>query len=301
MRYLHSDQKMNNQASSRSEESISISDIARAMAPIKWTLLVGALCGAVIGLGSSWLFTPIYQATTTMLPTKSPESSNGLGGVASQVGGLAALAGINIQSNDSQVASSEYLKSNTLAAQFIASHEMLPMLFPDKWDARRGEWIPSRSGPPTASAGVRKFHSRAVKISEDKRTSLLTLTFDWPDPSLAYRWANEFVSMANNGLRSRAILDAKNTISYLNGEIDKTQSIQVKESLYKIVETQYRTLALANSKEDYAFRVVDAAVMPDPEDKVSPKRALFGLLGLIVGAIIFGAIRSRSLKKGSPS
>jgi uncharacterized protein involved in exopolysaccharide biosynthesis len=290
---------MDNPASRSSEESISISDIVHAIAPIKWALLVGALCGAVIGIGSSWFFTPIYRATTTMLPTKSPESSNGLGGIASQVGGLAALTGINIQGNDSLVASSEYLKSNSLAARFIAAHDMLPMLFPEKWDARRGEWTPSRSGPPTESQGVRKFHSRVLKISEDKRTSLLTLTFDWSDRNLAYRWANEFVGMANEGLRSRAILDAKNTISYLNGEIDKTQSIQIRESLYKIVETQYRTLALTNAREDYAFRVVDPAVMPDPEDKVSPKRALFGLGGLIVGAVFFGAIRSKLRKKGS--
>jgi uncharacterized protein involved in exopolysaccharide biosynthesis len=290
---------MDNKVLRQSEDSISISDIARAIAPIKWPLLIGAICGAGIGLGSSWLFTPIYRATTTMLPTKSPESSNALGGIASQVGGLAALAGINMQGNDNQVASSEYLRSNTLASRFIDSHRMMPMLFPDKWDARRGDWIPNRSGPPTESAGVRKFHTNIVKISEDKRTSLLTLTFDLSDPNLAYHWANEFVSMANDGLRSRAILDAKNTISYLNGEIDKTQSIQVKESLYKIIEVQYRTLALANSREDYAFRVVDAAVMPDREDKVFPKRALFGLAGLIVGAVLFGATRSIRRNRGS--
>jgi uncharacterized protein involved in exopolysaccharide biosynthesis len=290
---------MNKQASHYSEGSISVSDIWRAFAPIKWTLLVGALCGAMIGLGASWLFTPIYRATTTMLPTKSPESTNGLGGVSSQMGGLAALAGINMPGDQGQVASSEYLKSNTLAARFIASHHLMPMLFPGRWDARRGEWIPSRfGGSPTETGAVRKFHARVVKISEDKRTSLVTVTLNWPDPSLAYRWANEFVSMANEGLRSRAILDAKNTISYLNGEIDKTQSIQVKEGLYKIVEAQYRTLALASAREDYAFRVVDAAVMPDSEDIVSPKRVVFGLVGFIVGAIMFGAIRSRSLKKG---
>jgi uncharacterized protein involved in exopolysaccharide biosynthesis len=292
---------MDNQASRQSEE-FSVADMVRAIAPIKWALLIGGLCGAVIGLGSSWLVTPIYRASTTMLPTKSPESSNGLGGIAGQVGGLAALAGINLQTNDTQVASSEYLKSNTLAARFIASHKMMPMLFPDKWDARRGEWIPSRfGGPPSETAGVRRFHLRVVKISEDKRTGLLTLTFEWPDRSLAYRWANEFVSMANDGLRSQAMLDAKNTIAFLSGEIDRTQSIQVKESLYKIIETQYRTLALANVREDYAFRVVDAAMMPDSADRVSPKRPLFGLVGLIVGAIIFGTIRFRLLKKRSSS
>jgi uncharacterized protein involved in exopolysaccharide biosynthesis len=216
------------------------------------------------------------------------------------MGGLAALAGINSQSDDAQVVSSEYLKSNTLAAQFIESHQMMPLLFPGRWDARRGQWIPSRFGwVPTQAAGVRKFHARVLKISEDKRTSLVTVNFNWPDPALAYRWANEFVSMANEGLRTRAIADAKNTLSYLMGQIENTQSVQVREGLDKIIETEYRILALANAREDYAFRVVDAAVMPDSDDMVSPKRVVFGLVGLIVGALAFGAIRSRWMKRGS--
>jgi uncharacterized protein involved in exopolysaccharide biosynthesis len=289
---------MNKQESHYTEDSISLTDITRAIAPIKWTLLAGALCGAVLGLSASWLFKPIYRATTTMLPTKSPESTNGLGGVASQVGGLAALAGIDLQNNDNHVASSEYLKSNTLAARFIDAHDLMPMLFPGSWDARRHEWITSRfRSVPTKPAGVRKLRSKIIKISEDKRTGLLTLTFDWPDPNLAYRWANEFVNMANEDLSSRAILDAKASISYLLGEIEQTQSVQVKESLSKIMETQYRTLALANSREDYAFRVVDAAVVPDAFDVVTPKRPLFALVGLVAGAVFFGAFRYKLLKK----
>src|SRR5271165_858867 len=169
---------MNRQEARSSEGSISFSDIWGAIEPIKWTLLTGALCGALIGFGASWLFTPVYRATTTMLPTKSPESNNGMGGVADKVGGLAALAGIDIKGDDSEVASSEYLKSNTLAARFIETHDLMPMLFPGRWDAGRREWIHSRfRSVPTESAGVRKLHTKVIKISEDKRTNLVTLTF----------------------------------------------------------------------------------------------------------------------------
>ncbi len=69
-----------------------------------------------------------------MLPTKTPESSNGLGGIASQVGGLAALAGVNLQSNENIVAASEYLRSDGLARKFIDSHGLMVLLFPNRWD-----------------------------------------------------------------------------------------------------------------------------------------------------------------------
>jgi uncharacterized protein involved in exopolysaccharide biosynthesis len=172
----------------------------------------------------------------------------------------------------------------------------MPLLFPTKWDAQRHDWIAGRP-PPTEASGIRRLHSKFVKISEDKRTGLLTLTFDWPDPNLAYRWANDFVAMANEGLRSRTLLDAQAEIDYLNGEIEKTQSVQVREALNKIIETQLKTLALAHVREDYAFRVVDAAILPDAEDKVFPKRALFGAAGLIIGAALCGWLRLRFARR----
>jgi uncharacterized protein involved in exopolysaccharide biosynthesis len=288
---------MNSQLSYPSEQSLSLGDVWRVLAPIKWTLIAGAVLGAVLGWGASRLIHPIYRATTTMLPTKSPESSNGLGGIATQVGGLAALAGINLQPNDNSVGSGEYLRSNTLMGKFIDSHDLMPILYPNRWDGRKHEGIPGRfGGAPTESAAIRRLKASVVKISEDKRTGLLTVTVDWRDPALARQWANDFVALANNGLRTRAIVDAQATIDYLNGQIEKTQSVQIREALYRIVETQLKTLALANVREDYAFRVVDAAVLPDDGSVVSPKRWLFTAFGLLFGACALGWVRSKFSK-----
>jgi hypothetical protein len=287
---------MSERTPQQSERVISLHDIWLSVAPIKWMLAVGAICGAVLGWGSSWLFQPIYTAAVTMLPTKSPESSNGLGGIAGQVGGLAALAGINLQSGDNQVGATEYLRSKTLVMKFIDTHDLMPILYAGQWDNNKREWIPNWRGRiPTESSAVRRIKAGVVKISEDKKSGLWTVAVQWRDPALAYRWANDFVSLANDGLRSRAILDAQATIDYLNRQLEKTQSFEVKAALSRIIETQLKNLTLAQVREDYAFRVIDAAVLPDQDDMTSPNRSIFEIVGLIFGASLFGRLKRRSL------
>lgn len=284
----------------QSEQSISVHDIWQIIAPLKWMLVTGAICGSLVGWGASWLFQPIYGATVTMLPTKSPESSNGSGGLSGQVGGLAALAGINLQGNENQVGAAEYLRSKTLIMKFIDTHDLMPVLYAGRWDGKKREGIPNWLGRiPTESSAVRKIKAGIIKISEDKRTGLITVAVDWHDPVLAFRWANDFVSLANDGLRRRAILDAQATIDYLNGQIEKTQTLEVKAALSRIIETQLKNLTLAKVREDYAFRVIDAAVLPDQDDIVSPKRSLFAIAGLLIGASVFGWIKSRSFSTAS--
>jgi uncharacterized protein involved in exopolysaccharide biosynthesis len=285
----------------QSEQSVSLQDIWRVMAPLKWMLVAGAVCGSLLGWGASWLFHPIYNATVTMLATKSPESSNGSGGIAGQVGGLAALAGINLQGDDSHLmGAAAYLRSKTLVMKFIETHDLMPVLYASRWDNNKHEWLPGWNGKiPTESSAVRKIRSSVIKIAEDKRSGLFTVSVDWRDPALAYRWANDFVSLANEGLRRRAILDAQATIDYLNEQLEKTQTLEVKAALSRIIETQLKNLTLAKVREDYAFRVVDAAVLPDQEDVTSPKRWLFAMVGFFIGASMFGWLKSRSSRAAS--
>jgi uncharacterized protein involved in exopolysaccharide biosynthesis len=280
----------------QSEQSVSLRDIWRFIAPLKWMLLAGAICGSALGWGASWLFQPVYNATVTMLPMKSPESGNGAGGVAGQIGGLAALAGINLPNDDNHMASAAYLRSKALVMKFIETHDVMPILYAHRWDNIKHEWIPSWSGRiPTEASAVRKLRSSVIKISEDKRTQLFTVSVDWRDPVLAYRWANDYVSLANDGLRKRAIADAQSTIDYLNEQLEKTQTLEVKAALSRIIETQLKNLTLAKVREDYAFRVIDAAVLPDKDDISSPVRWLFALVGLVLGAGLFGWLKYRSL------
>jgi hypothetical protein len=92
---------------------------------------------------------------------------------------------------------------------------------------------------------------------------LTVVAIDWTDPATAAQWANGFVALANELLRTRALVESKRNIAYLNDQISKTDVVELRRVLYGLIESETKTLMLANGRPEYAFRVVDPAVPPE--------------------------------------
>ena len=71
--------------------------------------------------------------------------------------------------------------------------------------------------------------------------------------------------------------------------INKIEKTGEKSTLYKLIEEQTKTLMLAEAQEEFIFKVVDPAVVP--EVKVKPARALICIVGTLLGFIL-GAMLS---------
>lgn len=80
---------------------------------------------------------------------------------------------------------------------------------------------------------VRRFQSNVVSIKEDTRNGKTTIAITWTDPIVAAKWANEFVALANELLRTRAMDDAQRNIAYLNSQIAK-ESLQNVDSYVNV-------------------------------------------------------------------
>ncbi|MGH8284258.1 MAG: Wzz/FepE/Etk N-terminal domain-containing protein [Steroidobacteraceae bacterium] len=277
------------------EDVITLGDVARVARVVRWHALAGLLIGALLAIAASFLVRPVFQAQTTVLPATAKDKG-ALGDLPAQFSGLAALAGIDPGSSEEKTRSIELLKSKSLVQKFIETHRLMPVLFPEEWNAARNAWRDEGDAPTLAEA-IRKFQDDVRRVSQDRRTSVVTVTMEWFDPALAQRWANDFVRMANEEIRSRAIREAQATLSYLNEQIAKTSVVGVREALFRLVEAQLKTEALAKVRDDYAFQVVDPAFPPDEEDIVRPQRPLFALLGGLLGAGLAGWMRHLRLRK----
>ena len=107
----------------------------------------------------------------------------------------------------------------------------------------------------------------------------------WSDPELAAKWANDMVASANARLREKAIEESQRSIEYLKREGEKTNVVAVQEAIGKLTEEQVKSVMLANVRDEYAFKVIDPAVMPEYRDIVRPRRALMLALGLVMGSL----------------
>jgi len=213
--------------------------------------------------------TPIFRAETVITTVR----NGNLGQSGGQLGGLAniaSLAGVNLDSGSAADREAKaVLQSRSLVQEFIGKYDLLKVL------------IPHPSKPPSMWRAVNDFKEGVLTIREDKRTGLVTIDVDWEDPAVAAKWANGFVALANERLRARAIDEATRNIAFLNEQIPQTSVVEVQRSIYNLIESETKTLMLANVRMEFAFAVIDPAV--PPERKYRPRRSLYVLFGLFSG------------------
>jgi hypothetical protein len=246
---------------------------------------------------------PIYVASATLAAVPVDESGGALAGLGSQVGGLAALAGISV--GDGTLAKDEaiaILKSKALTFAFLRDNDLLPVLFKDKWNAKTKQWAVDAERVPTISDAWEVFDAQIRFVREDRRTGLITLSVEWSDREAAANWVTELISRLNNLMRARDVDEAERSILYLNRELDKAQSVEVRQTIYRVMETQIKKIMLSNVRAEYAMRVIDPPVIPDVDEFVSPRLfpsvAAGGLAGTFCGAIFAFWMASRARRKG---
>ena len=241
---------------------------------------------AALAAAAAFMMTPRYKAQVMFVPVKGDDMRGALAGALGQLGGLASLAGISLPGGGNKDENIAYLTSRSLLRQFIEDENLLPVLFEKKWDAAKGNWdVDDPEDVPTLAEGVRYMDRKVRAVREEPRTGVITLSIVWKDRELASRWANLLVERANRDLRERAVREAQASKGYLESQLAGTDVVELRQSLYRLIESQVKTIMLASVRPDYAFKVVDPATVPDLKDRVRPKRVAMIVLGALFGGI----------------
>jgi len=249
---------------------------------------------------------PVYRSTVVLIPASSDRSSmNGsLSSALGQLGGLASLAGVNMGSTDAgTVEALAVMQSRQFTDNFISAHELMPKLFPKKWDAANRKWEVGEKDQPTPAQAYKYFNERIRMVNQDKKTSLITVQVDWKDRVEAAEWANDIVRLTNLEMRSRAIEKATASIGYLEKELESTSTIETRDAINRLIEAQVKQRMIASVTQEYAFRVVDKAFVPDANDPIKPKKLLLVTTGLMIGLVagVFIAIFFGKAARNDPA
>jgi len=253
-----------------------------------WIIGGGLGLGVLVGV-IAFQMTPVYRATVLLAPAS--DERNGLGGILDSAigrfGGLASLAGINVNGGDTQTQEAlAVLRSRKFTEAFIRDNNLMPRLFASRWDAKAGKWTGSPDSWPTPGRAYKYFNDNIRTATEDKKTGLISLHIDWRNRPEAAAWANQLVRRVNAEMRERSIAKAGASIEYLKKELAGTEDVGTREAINRLVEMQIRQRMLANVTDEYAFRVIDPALEPELTDKIRPKKALMMLLGGFLGGLI---------------
>jgi len=260
-------------------------DVLAAMRARPIMVAVIAFLGLVAATTIAFMMTPVFRAEVLVGPAEENNTAV-LSEIAGSFGSLAGLAGATLGAGKSdEEVSLATLSSYAFTSKFISENGLLPELFSKKWNKQRQRWKADNPKQiPTMADAVRKFDREVRSITRDRRTGMIRIAIEWHDRQKAAEWANELVRRVNEMMRLQAIAEAEKSIKYLGQELAKTSIVEVQQRIHKLIESQINRITLASARDEFAFKVIDPAVVPDPKYKVRPKRLRIMFLGLIGGS-----------------
>jgi len=245
--------------------------------------IMPSVLGVVIFFAAAFM-TPVYRAEILLVPAE--ESGGGsLTAMLSNFGGLGKLAGLGGAGPTRKDEALAMLRSRSFISAFIESANGFAVLYPEAWDDESGVWKPG-SDAPSEQDRYRRFVEGVLSTEEDQQTGIIMVAISLNDRVVAAEWANEIVRLLNEKFREHIAVESQSSIEYLYGELEKASSVELRQVIHRLIETQIQTIMLTNVRKDFAFRVVDPAVAPDADYYVSPRRVLLAFVGLIIGGFL---------------
>jgi uncharacterized protein involved in exopolysaccharide biosynthesis len=197
------------------------------------------------------------------------------------LGGLASLAGINLGTGNSAEAMA-VLVSREFTAAFLEDQNIMPQLYPNRWDAVQGRWKPSIFfDAPDIRDATQRFSKSIRTVQEDRKTGFVTMSIEWTDPKIAADWANLLVERLNERMRSNALVEAETNVSYLKQEIASSNVVPMQQSIGRVLEAELQRLMLAKATQEYSFKIIDHAI--PPRRRSWPRGIIVAPIALLLG------------------
>jgi len=262
---------------------IDLRTLLRLLWTQRWLVVTMVFGFAASAAAASFLITPVYRATTISIPVEVDRGALGVESALSQFGGLAALAGISLDSSSTAVEETlAVLRSRRFTEEFIVDEDLTSVLFSE-------EELREEDGPDLYDA-YRVFDQEVRVVSRDTRSGLVSIQIEWKDPALAAEWANTLVRRINLEMQNRAIAEANASLGFLERELQTTTLVDTRDAIGRLIEGQVNQRMIANVTDEYALRVVDAALPPDSDNPVRPQRlfltAISGAVGFLAAVLV---------------
>ncbi len=273
----------------RGGAELSLTDVIEFLGRNWWFILSVSIVCALLAALAARLVPRKYESTVLLMPVSAPSSASGLGGlssVVSQLGGAASLLGLGSSAGASGKAEAiATLQSQAIAERYIQDRNLMPILFSKAWDNAGQKWISDDPKKiPTLWQGMNFFLKGVVNVTDNAKTGLVLLKIIWKDPKVAATWANELVKATNDYLRGKAMKESQRNIDYLSEQAAKTATVEVRNAIYTVLETEIKKEMMARGSEEYALKVIDPAIAP--ESPSSPRPVFWTLGGFIVGLVL---------------
>ncbi len=293
-------------ASNRPEydDEIDLRELFAALWASRTTILGIVLMSALISVFVALSLPNKYTSQALLAPRSDSGAGGSLGQMASQFGGLASLAGVNLGGLGDQGSTAvaiEMLKSREFFGTYLYDEVLVDLMAAEGWDRGTGKvliddslfdvktatWVRDVSEEFQVKPSVQEAHESFkgfLSVTEDTKTGFVTVAVTHYSPTVARDWVALVVKGVNEAVRARDVEEAEKSIAFLNQQRLKTNLVSLTEVFAELIEKQTKTVMLANASDEYVFQVIEPPVAP--ELKSEPKRALICVLGTLLGGML---------------
>jgi uncharacterized protein involved in exopolysaccharide biosynthesis len=273
------------------EDEIDVRELIKTLWAGKGTIILFTVVGAAVAASYALLATEIFRSQASV-QIRDEENA----GLPSELGSLAALAGISVGSGDqNRELALTALESRAVIQRMIEEEELLPILYADDWNADEKRW--RTSDPPTPWKAYERFTNSVLSVSDDRNTGIVTIAIEWEDPILAAAWVGALIVRVNTFVNEATIREAEQNLKFLDQQAQTTSVVELQKTIFSMMEGEIKRLMVARNPETAPLRVIDPAVVS--ERRIRPRRAMIGILGILSGGLLGGVIvLARSAMRG---
>lgn len=280
----------------------------------KWRKPIGIFVAACVlsTIIITFFLTNTYEAKAIIIPV-APREISGSGMAATLMQQVGGLPGISLPESVSETEIITLLKSITLREEIISKYNLLPVLFPEKWDNKKKTWrknwnfilnpfflvdrfrvfidpveksaSPREDGVPTVWDSLRKL-DKTVSVVSNRKENNISISVEAEDPVLAAQMVGYFLATLNEYMSGEAKRVAGINRKYLEEQLKQTADPYIQQKIYNMIAQQIETSMMAEVKENFSFKILERPKAPDK--KIWPKRSLIILISLLFSILISG-------------
>ena len=286
-------------------EEINIASAVTLLLKNKGKIFFVSLFVSIAFYGYSKTLQDLYTSSTLLKINDSFQSENNpMSSLTSQYGGLASLAGISLPSGGGDKAeyiietakskefaehlmSFEMVTENIMAAESYSKSKKKIIYDSKLYDFDNDQWVRSLRKYKQKEPSVIEVHkelSKKLSVSKDLDSGFITISFSHTSPVFARDLVNLIVDEVNMVSKMKDLEESEKALVFLNEQLVTYNQVELIRSINTMIKSQLHTKMMANISDDYLVKKIDKPYVP--EVKSFPSRALFAILGLLVGFVV---------------
>lgn len=125
-------------------------------------------------------------------------------------------------------------------------------------------------------------------MSVDNNTGIVAIAIEWKYPVLAAAWVEALILRVKTFVNEATVRETEQNLKPLGQQAPTTSVVELQTTICSMMEGEIKRLLVARNPETAPLRVIDPAVVP--ERRIRPQRTLIGILGILAGRLLEGAI-----------